>query len=121
MTKKIIISQPMRGKTEEQIREERAALVDELTQKGYEVVNTIFPGFINEGNIPLKYLAKSLDAIADVDAVYFMDGWDEARGCYFEFQACKDYGIQTFMSDAYAVSENSLNPNQIFITRLPRS
>jgi hypothetical protein len=59
--KRIIISQPMRGKSERQVREERAALVSELTSKGYEVVDTIFPDFKNEGNIPLKYLAKSLE------------------------------------------------------------
>ena len=36
---KVIISQPMRGKTEQQIREERAQLVSELTEKGYEVLD----------------------------------------------------------------------------------
>jgi hypothetical protein len=62
---KVIISQPMRGKSEERVRRERACLVDELTSKGYEVVDTIFPDFTNEGNMPLKYLAKSLEYIAE--------------------------------------------------------
>jgi len=92
--KKIIISQPMRGKTEEQVRSERANLVNLLTEQGYEVVDTVFPEFTNQGNIPLKYLAKSLDFIADVNCVYFMDGWQDARGCRIEHQACIDYGIE---------------------------
>jgi Asp-tRNA(Asn)/Glu-tRNA(Gln) amidotransferase A subunit family amidase len=92
--KKVIISQPMRGKSEQQVRDERAQLVKELTEQGYEVVDTIFPDFTNEGNIPLKYLAKSLEFIADVDAVYFMDGWQDARGCRIEHQTCVDYGIE---------------------------
>ena len=92
--KKVIISQPMRGKTEEQVRSERAALVEELTGQGYEVVDTVFPDFTNEGNIPLKYLAKSLEFIADVYGVYFMDGWQDARGCRVEHQVCVDYGIR---------------------------
>ena len=97
--KKVIISQPMRGKSEQQVREERAQLVSELTQKGYEVVDTVFSDFTNEGNIPLKYLAKSIEAIADVDCVFFMDGWDEARGCRIEYQVCEDYGIEAFVSE----------------------
>ena len=91
---KVIISQPMRGKTEEQIREERFDTVKQLTDAGHEVVDTIFPEFTNKGNIPLKYLAKSLDFIADADAVYFMNGWENARGCKIEHMACVEYGIK---------------------------
>jgi hypothetical protein len=91
---RIIISQPMKGKTEQQVRDERAALVRKIEAMGDTVIDTIFPDFTNEGNIPLKYLAKSLEAIADVDAVVFMDGWQEARGCKIEHQACEDYGIK---------------------------
>ena len=91
---KVTISQPMRGKTEEQIRNERAELVKDLTGQGYEVVDTIFPGFKDECNIPLKYLAKALEHIADVDCVYFMDGWQDARGCRTEHQICVDYGVK---------------------------
>jgi hypothetical protein len=90
--KKLIISQPMKGKTEAQVRDERAELVAQL-EEGYEIVDTIFPDFTNEGNIPLKYLAKSLEYIADVDYVYFMQGWQDARGCRIEHQVCVDYGI----------------------------
>jgi Asp-tRNA(Asn)/Glu-tRNA(Gln) amidotransferase A subunit family amidase len=92
--KKVIIAQPMRGKTEEQVRAERSELVKILTEQGYEIIDTVFPNFTKEGNIPLKYLAKSLEFIADVDCVYFMDGWQDARGCRIEHQVCVDYGIK---------------------------
>jgi Asp-tRNA(Asn)/Glu-tRNA(Gln) amidotransferase A subunit family amidase len=90
---KVIISQPMAGKTEDQVRAERAEMVKQLEAAGYEVVDTVFPNFTNEGNIPLKYLAKSLEAIADVDLVFFMPGWESARGCRIERQCCIDYGV----------------------------
>ena len=90
---KVIISQPMKGKSEEQVRAERADLVKKLEAEGHEVIDTVFPDFTNEGNVPLKYLAKSLEAIADVDAVYFMPRWETARGCRIEHQCCVDYGI----------------------------
>ena len=92
--KKVIISQPMRGKTEIEVRAERAELVKQLEADGFEVVDTVFPDFSNQGNIPLKYLAKSLEFIADVDYVYFMNGWEEARGCKIEHQVCVDYGVE---------------------------
>jgi Asp-tRNA(Asn)/Glu-tRNA(Gln) amidotransferase A subunit family amidase len=90
---KAIISQPMKGKSEENIRSERADVIKQLEDRGYEVVDTVFPDFTNQGNIPLKYLAKSLEAIADVDLVHFMLGWENARGCRIEHQCCADYGI----------------------------
>lgn len=61
-----MISQPMRNKTEEQIRSERAKLA--------------------------KKLAKSIDAISKVDAVIFMNGWQNARGCEIEHKICQQYG-----------------------------
>jgi Asp-tRNA(Asn)/Glu-tRNA(Gln) amidotransferase A subunit family amidase len=99
---KTIISQPMKGKTEQQVRNERAVLVSKIEDSGHTVIDTVFPNFTNEGNVPLKYLAKSLEAIADVDAVVFMSGWKEARGCRIEHQVCEDYGIKILEPDFFA-------------------
>jgi hypothetical protein len=90
---KAMVSQPMKGKTEEQIRAERSEVVKELERRGYEAIDTVFPDFTNTGNIPLKYLAKSLEFMADADLVYFMRGWEEARGCRIEWQCAVDYGV----------------------------
>lgn len=38
---KLMISQPMRGKTNKQIREERAELVSGLQEEGNEVIDTV--------------------------------------------------------------------------------
>jgi len=90
---KAMISQPMNGKIEEQIRAEREETIKQLEAKGYEVVDTVFSDFTDQGNVPLKYLAKSLEAIADVDLVFFMPGWEKARGCRIEHRVCVDYGV----------------------------
>lgn len=42
---KIMICQPMRGKTNEQIIIEREELVKKLVEEGHEVVNTVFNDF----------------------------------------------------------------------------
>ncbi|MDR1196551.1 MAG: hypothetical protein LBL00_08785 [Endomicrobium sp.] len=89
-----IISQPMRGKSEKQIRSERAEVVEMLQTRGYDVVDTIFPEFPQGCNVPLKFLAKSLEYIAGVELVVFMPGWNDARGCKIEHAACLAYGIR---------------------------
>ena len=88
---KIMISQPMKGKTEEQIRSERAELVKKLEEKGHEVVDTIFAEETPEGDARLYYLAKSIEAMSKVDAVVFMPGWEKARGCQIEHEIAVKY------------------------------
>jgi len=92
---KVFISQPMRGKTREQIVSERAAVVAELKEQGHEE----FDSFVTEstppdGNVSLWYLGKSFQKLAEADAVYFMDGWQDARGCVMEHEAASRYGVQ---------------------------
>ena len=89
---KIMISQPMKGKTNEQIREERAELVNKLEEQGHEVVDTILTEFEEGKNTPVHYLAKSIEFIADTDGVVFMKGWKNARGCRIEHQIATEYG-----------------------------
>lgn len=91
---KIMISQPMKGKTNEEIRDERKELVEKLTQKGHQVIDTIIDDFIDGkgDDYAIKCLAKSIEYIADVDAVVFMPGWENARGCRVEYIVARDYG-----------------------------
>lgn len=87
---KLMISQPMRGKTNEQIRAERAELILKLEAEGHEVVDTVLD--ISENKSPIYYLAKSIELLDKADAVVFMPGWQQARGCRIEFQVAQEYG-----------------------------
>ena len=90
---KIMISQPMRGKTTEQIEAERKELVEQLEKQGHEVINTIFVEETpKDCDTALYYLSKSIEAIGKVDAVVFMPGWAEARGCRIEYEIAVAYG-----------------------------
>ncbi len=92
--KKVMISQPMKGRSNEEIIAEREPIVKELLKKGYETINTVFAESPEEAqNAPVWYLSKSIEAMSTVDAVYFMDGWEEARGCKLERQIAEAYGI----------------------------
>ena len=99
---KVMISQPMNGKTDEEIVATRERAIKELEAAGYEVVNTLFTdewysseNMKNRGveNIPLCVLAKSLENMSLCNAVYFCKGWDKARGCKIEHDAAVAYGL----------------------------
>lgn len=89
---KVMISQAMNGKTEEQIRNEREKIVNKLENLGWEVVDTIFAQETPKNcDTALYYLSKSIGAIGKVDAVMFMNGWQNARGCKIEHEICQQY------------------------------
>lgn len=89
---KIMISQPMRGKTNEQIREERAELVKQLEAEGHEVVDTVFENAPADEDTAIYCLSQSIRYIGKVDGLVFMPGWENARGCRIEHQVASAYG-----------------------------
>ena len=97
--KKAMISQPMAGKTEEEIKITRDKAIKKLNELGYEVVNTLFTGEAKEKsndvvNAPLWFLAKSLQKMSECDAVYFCKGWGNTRGCEIEHDAAELYELE---------------------------
>lgn len=104
--KKAMISQPMRGLTEEEILRTRKKAVDYLENSGYTVINTYHEEFPkSESNEPqgikpaLWYLGRSLMDMAKVDAVYFCEGWGQNRGCIIEYEAAFRYGLDVIIED----------------------
>ena len=102
--KKAMLSQPMVGKTDEEIVETREKAIKVLKEKGYKIVNTLFTDewYSNEGGvvqIPLCFLAKSLENMSLCHAVYFCKGWENARGCKIEHDAAVAYGLDIIYED----------------------
>ena len=95
-----MISQPMKGKTKELIKEERKVLVQEFEDRGYEVLDTIFDEAPKNVDEAIWFLSKSIEYLAQADVIFFMKGWEKARGCKIENKICQDYGKQT-MYDIY--------------------
>ena len=99
---KAMLSQPMAGKTEEEIVATREKAVAALKAKGYEIVNTLFTDewYSSEKmkergvvQIPLCFLAKSLENMSLCHAAYFCKGWEQARGCRLEHDAAIAYAV----------------------------
>lgn len=96
--KKLFISQPMRDKTQEEILKERNAAIqaakDALGDE-IEVIESYFPEYNpSNGCIPLKYLSKAIELLADADIAYFCNGWESARGCKIEHACAVEYNIE---------------------------
>lgn len=96
---KLMISQPMRGKTNEQIREERAELVSRLQEEGNEVIDTVFENAPVDEDIAIYMLSQSIRYIGKVDGIVFMKGWEKARGCKIEHEVAAEYGKQVFYNN----------------------
>ena len=82
--KKAMLSQPMAGKTDEEIVAAREKAVSFLESAGYEIVNTLFTDewYSRENmekrgvvQIPLCFLAKSIENMSLCHAAYFCKGW----------------------------------------------
>ena len=108
MMTKAMISQPMAGKTDEQIAATREKAIADLEAMGYEVVNTLFTdewysdAALKERGVvqvPLCYLAKSLENMSLCHAAYFAKGWEKARGCRIEHDAAVAYGLEVLYED----------------------
>lgn len=105
---KAMISQPMAGKTDEEIVETRDKAKAELEELGYELVNTLFTDewYSDEAmkergvvQVPLCYLAKSLENMSKCHAAYFCNGWEDSRGCRIEHEAATAYGLDVIYED----------------------
>ena len=94
--KKLFISQPMRGKTDEEILAERKKAIESAERNLGEPVAVIDSFFQNApvDARPLWFLGKSLELLSTADIAYFAKGWEDARGCRIENQCAIEYGIE---------------------------
>lgn len=95
--KKLFISQPMNGKTNDEIlsaREKAIKSAERELGEPVEVIDSFFKDAPHEAR-PLWFLGKSLELLSTADVVYFAKGWENARGCRIEKQCAIEYGILT--------------------------
>ena len=93
--KKLFISQPMRGKTDEEILAERSEAIKiakDIINDDIEVIDSFFQSAPVDAK-PLWFLGKSILLLSTADVVYFCEGWQEARGCRIEHECAAKYGI----------------------------
>lgn len=97
----VFISQPMRNRTDEEIKAERQKIM-EYVQKLYpnekaEEIDSFFDNDkldINTKNFPLVMLGMSLELLAEADVAVFASDWCVARGCKIEHECAQEYGVE---------------------------
>ncbi len=95
--KKLFISQPMRDKTDKQIKDERAIAVKKAVEylgEDVEVIDSFFESAPHDAK-PLWFLGKSLELLSTADVAYFVGDWKKYRGCKLEHMSAVEYGIKT--------------------------
>ena len=92
--KKLFISQPMKDKTNEEIKAESKRIIKEVTDKfgDVEVIDNFFENAPHDTR-PLWFLSKSLELLSTADVAYFAKDWEKYRGCKIEHTCAVEYGI----------------------------
>ena len=108
MYKNIFISQPMTGKSEEEILATRQKEIDKIHQlfdaDGVEIniiasyiddaTRKCFEEHIGDGiNWDIHWLSQSLKMLAMADMIWLCDGWEYSNGCNIELECATRYGI----------------------------
>ena len=92
---KVMISMPMNGRRTDDIINRLKELRQEFNKLHIDIVDSFIKAEAGELNHPgVFYIAKSIMLMANIDAVYFDDGWIDSRGCRIEHAVCQEYGIR---------------------------
>ena len=91
---KYFISQPMNGKTVEEIKAKRKEVETAILEQepGAEILDSYIESAPHDAK-PLWFLGKSLEILSNADIAYFCEGWEKARGCKLENECALAYGI----------------------------
>ena len=108
MYKNVFISQPMTGKSEEEILATRQKAIDKIHQlfdaNGVEI--NIIASYIDDVtrkhfkehvsddiNWDIYWLSQSLERLAIADTIWLCDGWEYSNGCNIELECAIRYGV----------------------------
>ena len=113
MYKNIFISQPMTGRSEEEILATRQKAIEKIHQlfdADGEQVNIIdsyiddatrneFQGRMGDAiNWDIYWLSQSLQKLALADTIWLCDGWGHSKGCNVELECAIQYGLDIVYS-----------------------
>lgn len=99
---KVFISQPMSGKTDEEIinrREEIKKYCIKIFKKPMDFIDSFTKPneLVEHGRVAM--LGHSVSLMYDADLVVFDEKWDKSPGCRVERFVCEEYGIPVFDID----------------------
>ena len=108
--KKLFISVPMKGRTEEEIRasiEKMKKIAEAYEGEELELIDSyIEDNPPKDNNQAIWYLGESLKKLATADVFISIDDLYEWNGCYVEKEVARRYGIKSYLVEATIVIDN---------------
>ena len=102
MAKKVFMSVPMKGYSDEDIRRRMDEIKENIRgrYKDVEFIDSMVHQDPPAGvNVPTWYLSESIAHLAQADLIYFGEGWKDARGCRIEHRIAEEYGVGEIIHD----------------------
>ena len=122
MYKNIFISQPMSGKSEEEILATRQKEIEKIHQeiremhrldnKEDDIQVNIIDSYIDDAtrnhiqecvgdgiNWDIYWLSQSLQRLALADTIWLCEGWEYSKGCNIELKCAIQYGLNIVYSE----------------------
>ena len=108
MYKNIFISQPMTGKSEEEILATRQKEIEKIHQLASEkdIQVHIVDSYVDDAtrkhfeerltddiNWDIYWLSQSLQKLALADTIWLCEGWEYSKGCNVELECAIQYGL----------------------------
>lgn len=87
---KIYISIPITGQDIEQVEARLIFAKAVLERKGHTPVSPLDVSDNPDASYA-EHMGRDISALLDCDAVVFLDGWEESKGCALEHAAAKIY------------------------------
>ena len=93
---KVFLSHPMHDLTEEQIMSIRDSAYYYLRSVygNIEIIDNLHMYESPKNSGRLWHLGKSIQQMEEADAIYFCEGWENARACLIERQVAEKYGLR---------------------------
>lgn len=100
ITKKVIISQPMFGRSVNDILKQRTE-AEAVVRKVFAGCDVQFINSVTDSSEPedagrVFKLGRAIQLLEEADIVYFCRDWEFANGCRIEKKVCDLYGIPYF-------------------------
>lgn len=106
MTYRVFISQPMTGRSLDEVKKERENVITIMHRfdtvlrtvgDSVEVVDSFDEKAFIEHRNPLECMGDCIRIMSTCNVVVFVPGWEKSRGCRIEHQCATEYRISTIM------------------------
>lgn len=108
--KKLFVSVPMRGRTEEEIKasiQKMKKIAEIYEGEELELIDShIEDSLSKDSRVAAWYLGESLKKLAQADVFIGIDEAYDWNGCYIERDTAQRYGIKTYIASVRHVIDN---------------